>query len=243
MPLRERLPRRFEVRIEEHSDGSRTWVTQTFNGRLLGDQLTDNKGRPDDYRFHDVFHVAYAVHLGWSPVLRRLMQVKRKSDPQIDENQDGARAAIIEEGVATYIFGQALERHLFDGLDRDFRFACPGSHVYAPDRRPAHEILFVAQSSSSRGGDLNPRLTWNRLEPLLSWHSSDTDPHLCSCFARRTSLHSPRVSLPGPVAPRSSAACRRTAAGSDALLPAGASSTAHASPAGLQFSPTAAGDW
>ena len=118
MPLRERLPRRFEVRIEEHSDGSRTWVTQTCNGRLLGDQLTDNKGRPDDYRFHDVFHVAYAVHLGWSPVLRRLMQVKRKSDPQIDENEDGARAAIIEEGVATYIFGQALERHLFDGLER-----------------------------------------------------------------------------------------------------------------------------
>ena len=46
------------------------------------------------------------------------MQVKRKSDPQIDENDDGARAAIIEEGVATYIFGQALERHLFDGLER-----------------------------------------------------------------------------------------------------------------------------
>lgn len=118
MPLRERLPRRFEVRIEEHSDGSTTWVTGTINGRLLGDRLTDNKGRPDDYRFHDVFHVAYAVHLEWSPVLRRLMHVKRKSDPQIDENEDGARAAIIEEGVATYIFGQALERHLFDGLER-----------------------------------------------------------------------------------------------------------------------------
>ena len=53
---------------------------------------------------------------------------------------------------------------------------------------------------------------------------------------------SPRVSLPARVAPRSFAACRRTAAGSDALPPARASSTAHASPAGLQFSPTAAGD-
>ena len=37
--------------------------------------------------------------------------------------------------------------------------------------------------------------------------------------------------LPALAAPRSSAACRRAGAGSDALLPAGASSTAHASPA------------
>ena len=53
---------------------------------------------------------------------------------------------------------------------------------------------------------------------------------------------SPRVSLPAPVAPRSSAASRRTAAGSDALPPAGASSTAHASPAAPRSSPAAAGD-
>ncbi len=33
---------------------------------------------------------------------------------------------------------------------RDFHFACPGWHRYTPDRRRAHEILFVAQSSSSR---------------------------------------------------------------------------------------------
>ena len=53
---------------------------------------------------------------------------------------------------------------------------------------------------------------------------------------------SPRVSLPAPVAPRSSAASRRKAAGSDALPPAGASSTAHASPAAPRSSPAAAGD-
>ena len=51
---------------------------------------------------------------------------------------------------------------------------------------------------------------------------------------------SPRVSLPAPVAPRSSAASRRKAAGSDALPPAGASSTAHASPAAPRSSPAAA---
>ena len=56
------------------------------------------------------------------------------------------------------------------------------------------------------------------------------------------SLHSSRVSLPGQVAPRSSAACRRTAAGSDDLPPGGASSTLRASPAGPRSSPAAAGD-
>ena len=53
---------------------------------------------------------------------------------------------------------------------------------------------------------------------------------------------SPRVSLPARVVPRSSAACRRTAAWSDALLPGGASSTGRASRAGPRSSPAAAGD-
>ena len=37
---------------------------------------------------------------GWSPVLRSLLKLKRKTDPELDENQDGARATIIEEGIA-----------------------------------------------------------------------------------------------------------------------------------------------
>ena len=39
----------------------------------------------------------------------------------------------------------------------DFRFACPRWHLYTPESHRAHEILFVAQSSSSRGGHLSPR--------------------------------------------------------------------------------------
>ncbi len=73
-----------------------------------------------------------------------------------------------------------------------------------------------------------PALTCDRLERLFSGHSSDTPPHLCPFFAMRASLHfRPCISLPAPAAPRSSATCRRPAAGSDDLPPAGASSTAH----------------
>ena len=39
-------------------------------GFLLGDRLTDNHLPEDDYRFHDVFHLAFAAVLGWSPTTR-----------------------------------------------------------------------------------------------------------------------------------------------------------------------------
>src|SRR5262249_38997378 len=73
---------------------------------------------PDDYRFHDVFHYAYAAVLTWSPVTRSLLRLKRKSKPKLDEVEDGARATLIEEGIATSIFGQAKHLQFFDGLKR-----------------------------------------------------------------------------------------------------------------------------
>ena len=54
--------------------------------------------------------------LGWSPVTRSLFRLKRKSDPKIDDAEDGARGALIEEGIATWIFGKALEMDFFAGL-------------------------------------------------------------------------------------------------------------------------------
>ena len=100
----EQLPRRIVMYFEEKRINGKTYVFQQCRGINIGDRLTDNKMEKDDYRFHDVFHLAYAAILGWSPVTRALFQVKRKSDPDIDENQDGARAILIEEGIATWIF-------------------------------------------------------------------------------------------------------------------------------------------
>ena len=57
---------------------------------FIGDTLTDNVRDPDHYRFHDVFHLAYAAILHWSPVVRALIKQKRKSVQYIDENEDGA---------------------------------------------------------------------------------------------------------------------------------------------------------
>ena len=109
----EQLPRRIEMLIEEQTVGGKTFVIQKCNGIKIGDRLTDNKIEQDDYRFHDVFHLGYAAVLGWSPVIRGQFRVKRKSIPSIDENQDGARAALIEEGVATWVFNHALRLEFF----------------------------------------------------------------------------------------------------------------------------------
>lgn len=112
----EQLPRHIEMDIAERTSGKRTYVRLQCQGINIGDRLTDNKIEQDDYRFHDVFHLGYAAILGWSPVIRALFKVKRKSKPLIDETQDGARAVLIEEGVATWIFNHACRLNYFASI-------------------------------------------------------------------------------------------------------------------------------
>ena len=109
----EQLPRDLYVDVFERKVRGQTYVFQRCNGLNIGDRLTDNAMTADDYRFHDVFHYAYVAVLTWSPVVRSLFRLKRKSDPKIDEAQDGARATLIEEGEATWIFGQAVALNFF----------------------------------------------------------------------------------------------------------------------------------
>lgn len=112
----EQLPRKIWVRFDERTVRGVSYVYISLNGVSVGDRLTDNSHTADDYRFHDVFHIAYAACLGWSPVFRSLLKAKRKTIPQLDENEDGARAIIIEEGISTWMFNLARE-HLFAGVD------------------------------------------------------------------------------------------------------------------------------
>ena len=112
----EQLPRKICMHIMEKKRGNRTYVIQQCNGINIGSQLTDNKMEDDDYRFHDAFHLAYAAILGWSPVLRALFKVKRKSNPKVDEAQDGARAILIEEGISTLIFHRAIRLNHFESI-------------------------------------------------------------------------------------------------------------------------------
>jgi len=100
----EQLPRKFDVQFITVGKGrSRMY----WNGRQLGDDLTDN-AEADGYRFHDVLHLAHIAHLGWSPVVRSMMKRKRKSDAKLDEIQDGARAKIVEETIIKMVHSEGL---------------------------------------------------------------------------------------------------------------------------------------
>ena len=112
-PEYEQFPRTFDIEFIER-DG---YVVQSFRGVFIGDRLTDNSNEEDHYRFHDVFHLAYIAYLGWSPVIRGLLKRKRKSAPRIDENEDGARAMIIEEGIATWIFNHAKRFGFYENVE------------------------------------------------------------------------------------------------------------------------------
>ena len=118
----ERLPRRFEVELEEVIVKGRTKIRARIDGKQIGDDLTDNADDPDGYRFHDVFHLGYVAVLGWSPVIRKLLKKKRKSMPQIDEVQDGGRAQVLDEGVAALVFDYAKEHRWLEGVsDLDYK--------------------------------------------------------------------------------------------------------------------------
>lgn len=111
----ERLPDEFEIRITQRSSGQ---SYLQWNGVFIGDPLTDNIRDPDGYRFHDVFHMAHAAILHWSPTFRALIKHKRKSKKEIDEAQDGGRAIVVEEGLTAWIYSRAKELNYFQGQDR-----------------------------------------------------------------------------------------------------------------------------
>jgi NTP pyrophosphatase (non-canonical NTP hydrolase) len=114
-PVEEQFPREFEIQFEVIRQGSKEKVRVTNNTIKvqLGDDITDNSHKEDGYRFHDIFHFGYVAFLGWSPVVRKLMGIKRKSDSATDEIEDGARAAITEELVSLYIYSHGMDHQLF----------------------------------------------------------------------------------------------------------------------------------
>jgi hypothetical protein len=117
LPEGERLPRRFEVELVDYDGVSRHRARVLINGMAFGAELTDNAYDPDGYRFHDVFHFAYAAVLGWSPITRGLLRRKRKSRPVIDEVEDGGRAAAIEEAICALAFDYARRHHMLAGVN------------------------------------------------------------------------------------------------------------------------------
>jgi len=113
--IEEQLPRNFKIRVNQRGSG-KSYLQ--WNEVFIGDPLTDNIADHDGYRFHDVFHFAYAAILHWSPVMRALIKHKRKSNSRYDEEQDSGRAIVVEEGLSAWIFSRAKELDFFEDQEK-----------------------------------------------------------------------------------------------------------------------------
>lgn len=116
LPEQEKFPKKFEVEITEIVEDNSTKIKAFFDGRQIGSDLTDNSYSDDGYRFHDVFHLSYVAVLGWSPVVRKMLGCKRKSNPKIDEVEDGGRAIAIEEGISALVFSYAQSHEFLKNI-------------------------------------------------------------------------------------------------------------------------------
>jgi len=114
----EQLPRTLDITFTESVEHDRgiapVRVVRIHRGtEAVGDPLDDNSDDDDEYRYHDIFHLAHMAVLGWSPVMRSLLHVKRSTDRDTDRIQDGGRAIAVEEGVSAYVFSAARAHSFF----------------------------------------------------------------------------------------------------------------------------------
>lgn len=112
-PSNEQLPRRMLLKFEEKKINGLGSVRVTLGDIQVGDVVNDNSYLDDYYRYHDVFHFAFASILGWSPCVRKMLGCKRKSDFVKDEIEDGARSRIIEEAISMIIFEDATRNNYY----------------------------------------------------------------------------------------------------------------------------------
>ena len=115
-PKFERFPRKLVVEIRQERVGTYTKAMLFINDLMYGNPLDDNiSGEEDFYRYHDIFHMSFVAHLWWSPSFRALLNMKRRSDPQTDKNEDGGRARLMEEGLTHFIFRYGSDNNFFKG--------------------------------------------------------------------------------------------------------------------------------
>lgn len=115
LPTNQQLPRTFSYTFShrEVKGENRLVLTDNKTKNDLGAALKDNAYEDDGYRFHDIMHLAFAVHLGWSPVWRKLLvdqkQIIKRTPAAVDDAEDGGRPQVIDEGLvhAAYVYADA----------------------------------------------------------------------------------------------------------------------------------------
>jgi NTP pyrophosphatase (non-canonical NTP hydrolase) len=164
-------------------DGSKKKIGFTL-GKPIGNVINDNALREDGYRYHDAVHIAFVVFLGWSPVLRGLLRLKRKSKLEVDRVQDGARAQDLEEALSSILAEMSESRNHFahesdvDGEVRDMirrvvsNLEVAKAPIWQWARAISNGYNVMAELIKNKGGyvlaDLDQQIIeFHKLEPKL----------------------------------------------------------------------------
>lgn len=184
----ENLPNNIEIAFIPWKENQVVLATKLSNGEpiQIGDRIDDNSHVQDYYRFHDVLHLSFMVHLDWSPVMRALLKRKRKNSKALDRVEDGARAAGIEEAISAAIF-KVMERQsgrsevpleLLKFIKQSTSGLEVGSIKFSVWEKAIIEGLRAFDSIKRNGGVVvarrgqRPRLI---VKPLTSWWESAVD--------------------------------------------------------------------
>lgn len=105
----------------------------------------------DGYRWYQVFCLAFAAVLGWSPILRDALGVKRRSNRRVEKGEDGVRAQMIEEYVIALAMAEEHWLHgegaLPDQLLQEIRQAVAYLEVSRARPEDWQQALAVARSA------------------------------------------------------------------------------------------------
>lgn len=120
LPENQQLPRTFSYTFSHRESDQRLVITDSRTGQNLGAALRDNAYEDDGYRFHDILHLAFAVHLGWSPVWRKLLRdsnlIVKRTPASTDDAEDGGRPQVIEEGIVHAAYVYADQHNFMEGV-------------------------------------------------------------------------------------------------------------------------------
>lgn len=175
-PESEQFPRNFRAEIAENPSDRQRRAVLHINGERVGDELDDNTYVEDGYKFHDVLHLAHMTMLGWSPTLRKLMELKRRSNQEVDDFEDGGRAIVIDEAIVAFVFEYAernnfLEhlRHVDFGLLQTIKELTARIEVQARSEHEWEEAILKGyevwrQVKEHRGGIIHGNLINRTLE-------------------------------------------------------------------------------
>lgn len=183
MTLTECFPRVFSLVFVPYGDRSILFVdTYGLPPIRLSSHSSDiQKG--DGYRWYYAFSIAFLVHLGWSPIIRDLFGLKRRSNRNIEKGEDGARAQMIEEFVCLLLFRDTehLSRPPTDDLiheimdaTRLLEVSSAGTSRWAAAIGTGIELFTYLKSNL--GGTIevdldNNRLVWRDLPAHMSEHA------------------------------------------------------------------------